>query len=582
MWKPGSEAKTRRLPVLLALLATLVVHAMVLRSGFQDDDFLYLYDCAARPLRTFVLEPFGNHYLATIKLVWAGMYAVAGLHERWYFLLALITHLLHVGLLFGIVRALTRQSGVAALIAGAWGTAPALQGTLSWFSAYGMVLSGTFVLLPLYEVARASERRALPGPLSLLRCNVASFLGAGTMLGGSVTAVILPITAWLLMPRVPGRLRAALWLAPASLATILAVVLVAGSRAAPPMSDLSGAIGLFVELVLYGIGLTMAGPLVTLHADGHGMGLLEGPAYGPAVAVSAIFALPLLALLAVRLIRGSADDRRPILGLLLLTGSIYAAVAVGRSWQAAPQGLAWVATRDRYHYASNLGLVAAIGVALGQVLRDRGRSPTVGRFAGAAVAVALAAFVVANNQVAARTYMGRQAWARRHSELLDAALTSMVARAPAGTAYIRDDEFMPTGLLRGMGVPLWRFPGIGGYWVIAQDLARKAARPVRFIVDDASTLAQIREYVNRDVGALFATREDALRAGSTVLTVIHDAPPEAALALSESIDPLVIDNLEEIRRQIQRTTDPRVKESIERATREGAALHEAVREKARH
>ena len=106
---------------------------MVLTSWFQDDDYLYFFERLALGAWPSALTPFGNHFLGSFKLLWAALHDLFGVNAAWYFRLVLLTHLADVAMLFGIIRALGARDSVAAVAAGLWGIAPALQGTLQWF-----------------------------------------------------------------------------------------------------------------------------------------------------------------------------------------------------------------------------------------------------------------------------------------------------------------------------------------------------------------------------------------------------------------------------------------------------------------
>lgn len=173
-----------------------VVWAPILGGYFWSDDFACMLKMVNWEFPRFVLEPYGGHVLMTRNAVFQLLYSFAGLRPEPYFFLAFATHLLNVWLLFRLLDALETGWPIASFGAALWGTCPALDGALSWFSVYGQILLTTIVLATLLDVARSSVpsgRGATSWCLLLLI--------AATCFGSGVgMAIAFPVVALLLRP----------------------------------------------------------------------------------------------------------------------------------------------------------------------------------------------------------------------------------------------------------------------------------------------------------------------------------------------------------------------------------------------
>lgn len=580
--------------LVIALVATLIVHGMVLSSWFKDDDYLYLYSCHAMDLGEFLITRFAGHFQGTTKLVWAGMHALFGIDATLFFCVVLATHLAHVALMFCIVRALTKRVYVALATCVLWGCSPALHGTMLWFSTYGMMLSATAILWALFEITRAIETRTPVGMWALVRINIALVLGAGTMLVGTVSSAVFPLTAWLITPPDLRRWRTALSLLPGSVLSVLIVVGAAGAVS----HNIPRAVMLFGELIAHGVGVVVAAPLVTVHAEYAvypGVGLVERLPAEVAVALSAACTLPLLGLLLWRLIRGAPQERRLLLGLLIVASSIYGAIAAGRS-SGFIRDLATVATTSRYHYAPSVAIAIAIGVLVAQI------RPVLFRFSQARV-VAVAAggliFVGLSTFVSAKTYSAHEKWSHDWMRLTEAAIRGAAKKAPDGkTAYILNDRFKPVQRVIRMGVPRDQFPGVGAYWIIAHGTESVDGRVIRFVVENAKLLETIKTEQRQEVAAMFVSPEDAARDGARVLSIYNDGPPRVATALRNLRSPRRLrwitrraekrraeaasnadGDRDEMAEALRRSKDPEVRSAMRKARRDRARMREAVRKR---
>src|SRR5436309_1738507 len=83
--------------------------------------------------------------------------ACAGTRPEPYFVLAYLTHLAAVGVLFEALRRLTASAGAACAAALLWGAAPVHQEAIGWFSVYGQILAVVIVASMLVSLAKVRE-----------------------------------------------------------------------------------------------------------------------------------------------------------------------------------------------------------------------------------------------------------------------------------------------------------------------------------------------------------------------------------------------------------------------------------------
>lgn len=521
-----------------AVAASLAAHGWALGSGFFDDDFVYFFELEKLGTLSSMFHPFGQHFMASFKLIVASFKVVFGMdHPVIYFAIMLATHILNVVMLYCVTVKLGRSSTVAAAAALLWGSAPAFQPTLAWFSAYSHMLSTTAALAALNELASASAAGRPPTIASLLRLNLIVVAGGATMLTGSVTALVFPLVTFLFLPRESSPMRSALALMPAALATLGFLVGFPERNVATWVAPYN-ALVTFPKLVAYGVGLVVASPLVTVHGFFQQMGIFSVGSPYSAVMVSAAVAAPFLGVALWRILQGEPRERHAILGLLALSGALYGAIAVGRSAITFGNSLSWVATQDRYHYDANPALVIAIAVALAGAwpLRQPAmRWRVVVAFVGVA-------WVVANSYLAYDLSPGvRQAWTRGVMDVTDAAIRAIATHSPdRGTVFIRNEPFAPYALIHSLGIGYADSPGIAGYWIAFHGSRRLGNREVRFVEADRDRLHAIRRGARPEIAAMFVDPAAVEALGGQVRTLKRHAPREISNYLRKTKDPFIL------------------------------------------
>src|SRR5690349_2979228 len=97
----------------VAVLAAAATNAPIVRSFFTADDFEHLIDLANFGPAPFILQPRAGHMYLVRNSVFTLHFLAFGMQPAGYFLFALGTHALNVGMLFVLIRRLTKSAAVA-------------------------------------------------------------------------------------------------------------------------------------------------------------------------------------------------------------------------------------------------------------------------------------------------------------------------------------------------------------------------------------------------------------------------------------------------------------------------------------
>jgi hypothetical protein len=472
----------RLLSLLVPVLAALVVWHPLLDNYFFADDFLHLFDLVTLPLPRFLGQIWGGHLYLVRNAVFAGMYHVFGPEPRLWFWSVLVTHLLNVFLLDLLILRVTEDWLLACLGTTLWGTSPALEGALGWYSVYGQVLLTTLVLGVTWSLAgviatgrAVSVRRALVWGAALA-AGAACF---GTGLG---VAAAFPVVVLLALPMRQHAMRAAALLA-LTAAAVFTVYAVLWSRS-PDLDPRSG------ELLSSGAILTAMPAVLTLGAALLGYTaatLVLGPVgldagYPDAATIAAAAAIAVI--IAGGCVLADPARRRQLLWLGLLLFAACGAIAAGRatiitSWRLP---IAHSAAWTRYHYLLLALLTALVCVALA-ALRARGRAAGTLVAGGAAVWLAARLVLLAVQPHAIDHHDQERA---ETADVLRGIREAVAAAPPGGTAVIRNRTFNSARIPRS-------FPGWAGVFVIYFPENTIDGRTVRFIGrGDDTALAQQR------------------------------------------------------------------------------------------
>jgi hypothetical protein len=472
----------KRLAWLLPVAMTAVVYYPITRNYFLSDDFLNFWYLVNEGLPRSVLRLNGGHSHVTRNLIIALFHTVFGVNPLPYFILALLTHLLNVFLLFEVVRWLTASRRVACVAAGMWGIAPVHQGTLGWFAVYGQALAGTCALWVLVGLARCRAGQPVRALTPWLWA--AAMIGGGLSFGvGLGVALVMPAIAWLLLPAGRQRTHTAVVLAGAAIAT---TVLYFGQQRlyqalyqelpAPPLSAYAlhdlwrEQAGFLVSLASYGIVALLLGAF-NLAND-----------YPSVLGIVVLCAAALCTGIAVG--RAPAGTARPLLACAVFAVGAYALIAIARALFVTPATVLSSGRTLRYQYVGPIADAIAIGIVL-NALVGRWQTPAwltngaLGIWAGGMLAAALwavppfAHFDVARKETA---------------DVLKVTDT-LVAAAPAGAdVYIKNRPFGPIGYF--FFTHMEAFPGWAAVFAMFHPTDVVNGHRVHFVIDDADTLAR--------------------------------------------------------------------------------------------
>jgi hypothetical protein len=336
-----------------------VVFAGIVTNYFHADDFYYLYVLNDhRPLE-FLFTPHGGHVLFLRNLVFMLSHAAFGTEPGGYFVVALLTHLVNVWLLYAVVRRMTASAPLACFGAGLWGMNPTHEGSLGWYSVYGHVVVGTILLAVLLRVLHAAAAPQGVGRRFPLGC-VLALLAGGTAFGvGLGIAAVFPFVAWLLLPDPPYRgARRVFWILPAAVPALYLASHALYFAVSAHVDELS------IGLATSALHASIAVPSMLIHLLSFSLGSLLTGAFVSQLPYPAhwIYAMVLAfaACAAVLTVRGPDDARRRFWACAALALGAYAVIAVGRAPAIAFAMLptSGAAIWPRYHYVGSIPLAA--------------------------------------------------------------------------------------------------------------------------------------------------------------------------------------------------------------------------------
>jgi hypothetical protein len=509
--------RSRLLLLALIAAATAVVHAGVTESGFKKDDFLHLYDRASLGHWNFIRLPHGGHVMVVHKLLLDALLRVFGLQATAILAVFVFLHVVNAVLLQGILERFTGRPVPSSLVTVAWSTAPIHQTTLAWISTHGHVLVGTFVLLVLWEIAGLVRDGGKPSYAALLRWSALLFAAVCSFGVGLTIAASAPLWIWLLLRA--GTFEWRKWIPLLALVGLAIGAFLFGRRTGGDVTRtdvvqaLPAVLALFLELAAYGFAATAGASFLTLRPDDRAVWPFGELGMTGALALSYAVALVLALVLVRAFVAGDRSTRRLLLGCVLVSCAAYGAVALGRGSSLLGKGPEWFATRAKYHYASSLGFVVALGIALARLPWRATPLPL-------ASAGALALGLVVTNGAAARQMDdGFGAEARLAMAFVDGALAKAVEEAPAREVYVVNAPFLPARHILIAKRRESAFPGIFAYTAIAHPGFLLGGRELFFVEEDPQVLEWTRLRRRGPVAAHLVSPAEAIARGAQA---IHD------------------------------------------------------------
>lgn len=423
---------------MLALGLSLIVYAPILKRYFWADDFIVLHLLTNWPLGRFLTARSGGHLLIVRNAFYAGMYAVAGANPMPYYVVLLALHGINVGLVFAIVRTVTRSAPLACVAAAAWGTCPVNAGALGWIAASGNVMVATTTLAVLHDSVRAAWGQTRIGLArsalwaGLLLAGAQSF---GTGLGVAIAAPV--VLSWLTWDRLTWAARAVL------LAVPVVTGWMYGGNHQPPFTERLASGGLAMAEMLFhlqAIGLT-----ALIRGFGHAPGALNlvpsSFTSWPASFVAALI-ICLWAIAAAWLSTGRTQ--RLLITLAVLALGNYGSIALGRTplTERGQRSLVQWAMLTRYHYSATALLAIGLAVVATTVFSKR-----IAVWARAALIGWLTAFAIlyAQTHWTIQHYNIERQWVERILARIDAAISA----TPIGEPVVTYNEPFPAGHIAG-------------------------------------------------------------------------------------------------------------------------------------
>jgi len=481
----GADALFCALPVLLSAW----VHRSILGNYFIGDDFLHLYTIANNGLGEFLLTPYGGHVYVARNLIFYACYRAFGLDARWYFASVLLTHVVAVALLCRVILRLTRGRILACFGAILWGTCPATEGTLSWYTAFGQVLATVITLWLLDDVLRIADRGVPPSH----RRVAAWFLllmAAATCFGvGIAVAMTFFVVLFLLMPDPAGKPLALLFLAQLVIAPALffgvhhAYVVVSGVpinqgaeavrhlRHWQPIPEMVG------RLLSYGVS-TLVLPFPNRD-------------YSVAAAATAVYA----AGVGIGLACGAPPVRRALSAFVVMIIAVYGTIAAGRApvLSMFPNWNRWGAMAEHYHYLAPALITVTLCLLLGEAGRVVRPPPSL-------AAVILGVWVAAGLRYHEMTtsLLKYHEPARRETAEVLQSIDQAIDATAGPDVYITNRRFVPI---------LWAtdaagFPGWAALFIITHPSDVVRGKRVHFIDDNAQILAMARAHPGSRINRL--------------------------------------------------------------------------------
>lgn len=477
-----------RIAWMAPVVLTGVVWLPIIRSYFHADDFLNLYELRNEDAVRYLLHMYGGHLLIARNEITAALDAVFGPDPRPFQILMLITHLINTGLLYALVLALSGSWRLAVVAAAVWGTAPANEGALGWYSVYGQVAATTCILGVVVDMARVREG-APPGWVAPTRW-AALMLLAGMLFGvGIAAALAMPAVAWLMLPPGAIRRRAVVAVAVAAVA-LLAIYAAVRALELPLYGDQR------IEITYMLTGLRAADAFRHLRMLGGLLGfgfaaLPLGPLFDPKRFPTSMH-MAVIAAVALLLVCGAAANTRPqrrrLLACVLLVVATYGLIAIARSMFVDSLGLTALTSSPRFHYAAGAFLSAALALAV-YALAVRWRLPPRAAHAAFAVAALTIGWMALG---AERPRLDHFDGDRRETERVLREISAAVAAAPPGaTVEIPNQQFGSVGYIN-VG-DRERFPGTAAVFVIFYPENVVAGRRIVFTTNDPLVLEGARK-----------------------------------------------------------------------------------------
>jgi hypothetical protein len=520
-----SRSNSVRASALLALIpvgASVLVHSSVLSYDFRLDDILHFYDAANAGFLELVFTPnAGHNYLLRNTILYL-FFRLFGLDPVPYFGMMLLSHALNSFMLFRLLTSLTGRPLLAAFCSTLWGMSPVNNGALGWFSAFGHIHAGLFLLWFLSELVLVRRTAITPSGFTVACWYLLAFCMATSFAIGLALCVVLPAVAWLLLSEHPDRSRIARLLSPLALLVLALYFLsnhihesLSGRPAAFPYLEALKPdhwlimLRFAANLCSYGFCSLVLGPFFAFGENGIVLGPLRDFGAAELLVFAYAMALSFLAWLAWSTRRSSVSRRGIVLALLILSITSYAVISVGRAWFVDafcirdPYTVESCATVMRYHYVAPLMLAALIGVALDEAGIGRSWPFRRGLFL---LAIWTATMVYPCYRSASALYQETGMAFRQEYRQVLGKIQDEIDRAKTGAAvYVENRALRSVPLFGFFGKPA-ALPGWAALFAITYPDNTVDGRKVYFVESDPEVLRMARSRPRTYISRLIVSR----------------------------------------------------------------------------
>lgn len=486
--------------LLIAVGLSAIVYSPVLKNYFWADDFLHLFRLVNTPLLEFILTQHAGHLCLVVNTLFYFFYQAFGLDPQPFFVLALATHLINVGLLFHLIRRLTDSPTVACFGATLWGICPTNEGSVGWYCVFGHVVAATVSLWLWSDVVRCAAVGRSLSTRRIVAWYVAALIAVTCFGVGLGVAMALPFFIFLVFQPGAERIRLTatfaplVVVAPGVYAVFQWLYLLVAAAPEHQVASMVQSVTLWRPIVAMLGGLMVYG--TGSLAIPYGLGTLKTltPAHYAATALCGIATLLVV-------VRSTPQIRRQLLAFALSAAAIYGIIAVGRGpffvIFAAPLNSAVSALR--YHYAGT----AAIAVILSLVLKELGRRLPLRDWQSQALLFAwLVATVVLYLTIGPQIDHNDQARAEVHA--VQARVAAILDHTPAGQpAYIVNTRFVAA-----FWNPTHLFPDCAGIFLLTYPDNVVNGHRVYFVENNADALAVVRRSPLTRAAALIIGSQD--------------------------------------------------------------------------
>ncbi len=369
--------------LLFPIACAAIVHYQVVHAFFNTDDFIHLFQIANDSFVNFLFDRFGSHLYIFRNLVFYLMYKLFGMHSVYYFWIVFLTHLACVFMLYRLIAIVTENIILASMAAAVWGICPINHATLSWYSAFGVLLMTFFFAWILYLVISVGKGLQQPTVLILLKLNIFMFFVGSSFSIGLSLVLGIPFLFWILLKSSRERLKVIGGTTPAFF--LIAMLAISGYQPDSVIvvhdhysitdainfylsnpNTMLLAILLSIGFVTYCLYCSAAFPFLFFVSDTSPSGFLTSPSGTNLLIVECVGFILIIVYLSRLLKKSFLRKQSYHFAFFFSLLIIYGSVSFGRTQFFIDHDMfsLWSTTIARYHYIGSLVMVALLSVVI--------------------------------------------------------------------------------------------------------------------------------------------------------------------------------------------------------------------------